>query len=272
MDKVIITAALTGAVTSRADTPYVPLTKEEIGREAARCEAAGAAVVHLHLREADGRATLGAEPFAELVTEVRSRSGALICLSTSSWGTEGSTAERVAGLAAQPELATFHVSSMNRGDKVFLNPPEYQAAMIEAIAPQRIKPEFEIFDLGQLARALEIHRSAGLPGRAHVQFVLGVKGGCPAEPRHLMHMIESLPQDVTWSVAAVGRAQLPMNLIGLILGGHVRTGFEDNVYLRRGVLATSNAVLVERLAGMAGELGREPASVSEARAILGLPA
>lgn len=268
--KVIITAALTGAVTSRSDTPHLPLTKEEIAREAARCEEAGAAIVHLHLRDAAGKPALGAEPFAELVAEVRAHSKVLVCLSTSSWGAECSIPERVAGTEARPDLVSFHVGSMNRGARVFCNPPEYQSALTEASLRLGIKPEFELFDLGQISRAVEIHRTAGYPDPMYVQFVLGVSGGCPAEPRHLLHMVESLPPGAIWSVAAVGRAQLPMDLLGVILGGQVRTGLEDNVYLRRGVLAPGNAALVERLAGLARELGREVASAIEARAILGL--
>lgn len=270
MSGVIITAALTGAVTSRMDTPYVPLTKHEIAREAAACEAAGAAVVHLHLRDAEGSPRLGEEPFLELVEEVRVSTKALICLSTSSWGTNAGVDERIAGLTAKPDLASFHVGSMNRGEALFLNSPEYQRALIEITKRNGVKPEFELFDLGQLARAVEIHRESGYAEPFYAQFVLGVKGGCPAEPRHLLHMVESLPPGAVWSVAAVGRMQLPMNLLGLILGGNIRTGLEDNVFLRRNVLAPGNAALVERIAGVARELGREPASPEDARGILGL--
>ena len=268
--KTIITAALTGAVTSRSDTPYLPLTKEEIAAEALRCANAGATIVHLHLRDSNGLPVLSPELFAELVAEVRSKADILICLSTSSWGTDALIKDRLASTAANPDLVTFHVGSMNRGKQIFANPLEYQEALAQVTKAGGIKPEFEIFDLSQISRALEIQQSFQFPTPFYVQFVLGVKGGCPAEPRHLLHMVETLPQGTVWSVAAVGQGQLPMNLMGLILGGQVRTGLEDNIYLNKGVLATSNAVLVERLAKFSRELGRDIASVEETKAILGL--
>jgi len=271
MKKVIITAALTGAMTSRQDTPYVPITVDEIAAEAARCEAAGAAVVHLHIRDNDEKPTVKYERFAELVAAVRSRAKLIICLSTSSWKTDATIAERVAAAAAGPELVSFHTGSMNRGDHVFINTPEYQKALIQATLKYGVKPEFEVFDLGQLAKAVEIHHTAGYSDPLYVQLILGAQGGCPAQPRHLTHLVESLPPGAVWSVGAVGKAQLPMNLLGLILGGEARTGLEDNIYLRRGVLAQSNAVLVERLATYARELGSEPASPQEAGKMLGVP-
>ncbi len=268
MSKVIITAALTGAVTSRSQTPYVPLTQNEIVEEAVRCEGAGAAIVHIHLRDGQGKPRLGAEPFIELTEAIRKRTSLLVCISTSSWGTEGSIEDRIAGTLARPELVSFHVNSTNRGRHLFTNTVDYQEALIRAIQQLSIKPEFEIFDLGQLERAKEIHLSSASVDPLYVQFVLGTSSGCPALPRHLLHMVESLPSGTCWSIAAVGQAQLPLNMLGLILGGHVRTGLEDNIYLRKKQLATSNAELVERIAFMARELGRDPASPAEAREIL----
>ena len=271
MSKVIITAARTGAVTSRIHTPYVPLTQEEIIEEAIRCEAAGAAIVHVHLRDADGKPMLGSEPFIELTKELRRRTDLLVCISTSSWGTAGNIEERIAGTLARPELVSFHVNSTNRGRNLFSNTVDYQEALMKVTQELGIKPEFEIFDLGHLERAIELHKQAKNPDPLYVQFVLGAASGCPALPRNLLHMVESLPAHTRWSIAAVGRAQLPLNMMGLILGGHVRTGLEDNIYLRKGELATSNAQLVERIARMARELDREPASPSEAREILSIP-
>lgn len=268
MSKVIITAALTGAVTSRDHTPYVPFTQEEIVEEAVRCEAAGAAIVHVHLRDDQGLPTLGAKRFIELTQAIRERTQLLVCISTSSWGTEGTIEDRIAGTFAFPELASFHVNSTNRGRYLFSNTVDYQEALIDATKEFSVKPEFEIFDLGQLERAKEIHRKGAYPEPFYVQFVLGTLSGCAALPRHLLHMVESLPRDACWSIAAVGQAQLPLNMLGLILGGHVRTGLEDNIYLRKGQLAKSNAELVERIALMAKELGRDPASPNEAKEIL----
>ena len=268
MSKVIITAALTGAVTSRLQTPYVPFTKEEITEEAIRCEAAGASIVHLHLRDNEGMHILNRQQFIDLAQSIRARTKLLLCLSTSSWGTQSTLDERISGVFAEPELVSFHVNSTNRGRQIFSNTVEYQEALIQAMKENGVKPEFEIFDLVQLYRAIEIHETHFKQDPFYLQFVLGTSSGCPAAPRHLIHMVESLPYGSLWSIAAVGRAQLPMNMMGLILGGHVRTGLEDNIYLRSGLLATSNGVLVERIASMARELGREPASPEEAREIL----
>lgn len=265
MSKVIITAAVTGTLTSRLHTPYVPLSQQEIVEEAVRCEGAGAAVIHIHLRDENGLPMLGEVPFKELTQEIRRRTKLLVCISTSSWGTEGSIEERIGGVRAAPELASFHVDSMNRGQGLFVNSLDYQKALLEVMHQHGCKPEFEIFDLGQLEKAKAIHEKNQLPGPFYVQFVLGTASGLSAQPRHLLHMVESLPPHACWSIAAVGKGQLPLNMMGLILGGHVRTGLEDNVYLRPGQLATSNAQLVERIALMARELGRESASPEEAR-------
>lgn len=272
MSKLIITAALTGAITSKNHTPYVPLTTKEIVREAVRCEEAGATIVHLHLRDFQGQIGLAPELFIELVSEVRVHTNLIICLSTSFWGTETQISDRISGIAAHPDLVSFHVGSMNRGTKLFHNPVEYQSALAEATKRQRIKPEFEIFDLSHLSRALEIHAAYKFPDPFYCQFIMGAAGGCPPQAKHLLHLVESLPSGAVWSVAAVGKAQLPMNLLGIMLDGQIRTGLEDNIYLRKGVLATGNAILVERLVKLAYELNRDIASVSETRAILGLEA
>jgi 3-keto-5-aminohexanoate cleavage enzyme len=270
--KVIITAALTGAVTTREHTPHVPLTADEIADDARRCADAGASVVHLHLRtdEENRPNRLNIEGFARMMAAVRAKSKAVVCLSTSCWGAEGGIADRVAGLATKPELASFHVGSFNRGEQLFHNPVEYQEALAEACLKHHVKPEFELFDLTHVYRALQLHERYRFPGPFYGQFVLGVRGGCPAEPRHLQHLVDTLPPGAEWSVAAVGAAQLPSNLLGLILGGHIRTGLEDNVYLRKGVLASGNAELVERLARLTRELGLDVASPEEARQRLGL--
>ena len=270
--KVIITAALTGAVTTREHTPHVPLTPDEIAEDARRCADAGAAVVHLHVRNDahTGPKHLAADGFAELMTAVRKKSTAAICLSTSCWGAEGDIADRLAGVSTSPELASFHVGSFNRGEQLFHNPMEYQEALAEACLKHRVKPEFELFDLAHVYRARQLHEQYLFPGPFYGQFVLGVRGGCPAEPRHLQHLVDTLPPGAEWSVAAVGAAQLPSNLLGLILGGHIRTGLEDNVYLRKGVLAAGNVELVERLVRLTRELGLEVATPEEARERLGL--
>lgn len=272
--KVIVSAALSGAVTGREHTPAVPLTPAEVAEDARRCEAAGAAIVHVHVRAtaADGAIRLGADAYRELVAAVRASSRALVSLSTSSWHAKATIADRVAAVEAGPDLVSFHVASFNRGDTLFHNPVEYQDALAGACLTHGIKPEFELFDLAHVSRALDVQSQYGLPEPFYAQFVLGCPGGCPAEPGHLQHLAGCLPPNSVWSVAAVGAAQLPMNLMGLLLGGHVRTGLEDNVFLRNGVRAGGNAELVERIVAQIRELDLDVASPAEARSLLGLEA
>lgn len=270
MDKLIITAALTGAEVTRAQQPALPITPEEIGIAAAECAQAGASIVHVHARLPDGTPTQDPAIYRQITEEVAKRCDAIVQISTG--GAVGMTAaERVAPVAVlKPEMATLSMGSVNFGGDVFLNHPADIEAFARTMHEHGVKPELEIFDSGMLATAKRWLAKGLLGSPAHIDLVLGVPGGMPGTAQTLMYLLNELPPGATWTVTGIGAAQLPMATLGILLGGHVRVGFEDNIYYRKGELALSNAQLVARVARIAAELDRRVATPQEARSILGM--
>ncbi len=269
MGKLIITAALTGAEVGRAQQPALPITPEEIGIAAAECVAAGAAIVHLHGRLADGTPPQDAAVYREIIQAVRARCDAIVQVSTG--GAVGMTAaERLAPVTLSPEMATLSMGSVNFGNEVFLNLPADIEAFAQAIAEHGAKAELEIFDAGMMATARRWLAKGKLASPAHFDFVLGVPGAMPGTPEALMYLVSQLPEGATWTVAGIGPAQLTLGAIAIALGGHVRVGFEDNIFFRKGELATSNAQLVQRIAAIGRLMERPPVTPDEARRMLGL--
>jgi 3-keto-5-aminohexanoate cleavage enzyme len=270
MGKLIITAALTGAEVGKAQQPALPITPEEIGIAAAECVAAGAAIVHLHGRLADGTPTQDAAVYREIIEAVCARCDAIIQVSTG--GAVGMTAaERLAPVTLAPEMATLSMGSVNFGDDVFLNAPADIEAFAKAIAASGAKAELEIFDAGMMATARRWLKKGLLNSPPHFDFVLGVPGAMPGTPEALMYLLQQLPEGATWTVAGIGPAQLTLGTMAIALGGHVRVGFEDNIFFRKGELASSNAQLVQRMAAIGRLAERPPATPDEARVMLGLP-
>jgi 3-keto-5-aminohexanoate cleavage enzyme len=266
MDKLIITAALTGAEVTRAQQPALPITPDEIARAAEECAAAGASIVHVHARLPDGTPSQDKAIYAEIIDKVRARCDVIVQVSTG--GAVGMGApERLAPVELRPEMATLSMGSVNFGDDVFLNPPGEMAHFLHAMKELCVKPEFEIFDAGML-HSLQRWVKKGLV--MHVDFVLGVPGAMAGTPESLIFLRSQLPAEATWTVAGIGAAQLPLGAMAIALGGHVRVGFEDNVWYRKGELATSNAQLVARIGRIAKEMERPVATPDEARAILGI--
>jgi len=270
MDKLMITAAVTGGVTTRANNPNLPITPKEIADAVYDCWLAGASIAHIHAREDDGTPSQRVDLYEEIVKRVRERCDVIINLTTTGWGQTSQEEDRWKPLACGPEMATFTPGSMNRKNSVMINSPTFVRKLAAKIKEYGVKPEIEIFDFGMIGQALKIAKEDLLDRPLHFQFVLGIEGGIPATAKNLLHCVESIPPESTWSVAAVGRGQLPMDLLGIVLGGHIRTGFEDNVYWSYGKLAASNAQLVERLANYSRDLGREIATPAEARKILNI--
>lgn len=269
MIKLVITVAPTGSLPMKSKTPHVPITPKEIVECALRCEAAGAAVVHVHVRDPETQAPSPRyDLFQEVVEGLRGRSRLILQISTG--GRAGmSYEERSQRLALCPEMASLTTGSVNFPDAVYINSPSLIEKLAADMLRYRIKPEMEIFDTSMIANALDLAARGLARPPLHFNFVMGLKGAIPATAENLMHLKSSLPADATWTVAGIGPAQLPMNVLGIVLGGHVRVGLEDNIYYRKGILA-SNEQLVERVVRIARELGREVASPDEARAILGL--
>lgn len=269
MPPMLITAALVGAETTRAQTRYLPITAEEIGIEAAKCREAGAAMVHLHVRNADGSPSQDTELFRAAIREVRKRCDILVQVSTG--GAVGmSVDERCGGLkltgADRPDMATLTTGSVNFGAEVFWNPRPLVRDIARRIRALGLKPELECFDVGMVdeASALAKEGEIDLPG--HFDFVLGVPGALQARPEALDFMIASLPEGCTWTVAGVGRHQLPFAELGAKKGGNARVGLEDNIYVSKGVLAQGSFELVAAAAKLARSAGRTLATPQEARA------
>lgn len=269
MDKLIITAALNGAEVTRAQSPAVPYTPDEIAQAALEAHAAGAAIVHVHARLDDGTPTQEKAVYARIISAVAARCDVIVQVSTG--GAVGMSAqERSAVIELAPEMATLSVGSVNFGAGVFINHPADVARFAQRMQQYGVVPEIEVFEAGMVATAVRLAGEGLLRLPAHFDIVLGVLGGMPGELRHLQHVVDCLPAGCTWTAAGVGRAQLPMAVCAIVLGGHVRVGLEDNIYYRRGQLAASSAELVERVARLGRELGREVATPAEAREILGI--
>lgn len=269
----IISAALVGSWPTKAQNPNVPITEEEIAEAAVESAKAGAAIVHIHVRDDEGKVTGDLDRYAKVQRLIR-ESGAdvLVNLSTSG-GVGRATDDQRAGVAGlKPDIASFDAGSLNFGQTVFLNPPAFLDRLADEMGAHGVKPEIECFEPGHVANALRLIDDGKLTPPFWFQFVLGVRGGSPGTPRQLLHLLDMIPTGAEWSVCGIGRAQLPLGTMAMAMGGHVRTGFEDNLFYHKGVPATSNAQLVARLVRIAGELGRPVATPAQTRDLLGLPA
>ncbi len=267
----VLTAAIVGAELSRAHTPHLPLTAQEVADEAARCREAGAAVIHLHARKDDGTNTQSAERFAELIGAIRSKCDCIIQPTTG--GAVGmSIDERSGPLSCKPEMATLNCGTINFGDDVFVNSRPDIRKLAAKIRASGALPELECYEVGHVEEALVLAAEGVIGKPLHFQFVLGVKGAAPAREDVVQFLRSLVPSDATWAVAATGRFQQPMTELAMRLGGHARVGLEDNIYLGKGVLSEGSAPLVARAAAYARSIGRTPVEPARARELLGLPA
>jgi Uncharacterized conserved protein len=272
MEKLIITACICGAEVTKEQNPAVPYTVEEIVREAKSAVDAGASIIHLHVREDDGTPTQSKERYAECIAAIRSACPDVIIQPSTGGAVGMSNEERLQPVTLNPEMATLDCGTVNfGGDEIFVNTENMIIAFAQAMNERNIKPELEVFDKGMVDMALKLHRKGHILSPMHFDFVLGVTGGgMSAEPRDLVYMAESLPTGCTWTAAGIGRAAFSVAAMTIVMGGHVRVGFEDNLYLDKGVLAKSNGELVARVVRLANELGRPVAIPNEARQILGI--
>lgn len=271
---VIISAALTGAVTPKDINEHIPLTPDEIAADAYRCWRAGAAVVHLHMRDERGLGTMDSERFAETIRLLRGYHDCDVIINcTTSGDSRASDEQRMAPAATLNgiEMASWDAGSFNwMPGGVFVNSPQFLGKLGEVLTARGIKPEVEIFDSGMLGVAGYFVEQGKLRAPLHYQFCLGVPGGMPASVENLLYLSRQIPAGSTWSAFGIGRHHLPMLFAALALGGHVRVGLEDNVYFSKGVKAT-NVALVERAAQAVRLFGKRVATPAVARAILGIP-
>ncbi|MDY0235744.1 MAG: 3-keto-5-aminohexanoate cleavage protein [Gudongella sp.] len=269
MEKLIITAAISGAEVTKEQNPAIPYTVEEIGREAELAYKAGASIIHLHVREDDGRPTQNKARFKECIDEIRRRCPDVI-IQPSTGGAVGMTdEERLQPTELSPEMATLDCGTLNfGGDEIFVNTENTIKNFGKIMIERNIKPEIEVFDKGMIDYAIKFEKQGFIEKPMHFDFVLGVQMSATA--RDLAFMVDSIPEGSTWTAAALGRNQFLIAAMTIAMGGNVRVGFEDNTYISKGVLAKSNGEMVEKVVRIAKELGREIATPTEAREILGL--
>jgi 3-keto-5-aminohexanoate cleavage enzyme len=302
MDKVIITCAITGGA-SPAGNPYLAKTPAEQVVSAKEAFQAGASVIHIHGRDPKtGLATSEARYIAEAVGLIKEQCpGVIINVSTGGCArrcdgdylyqkVEAETVESRIGVIAElardpatkPDLASFNAGSpvidiYSRTQKdwllkfVMVHTFNDMAHMAEVMQKNGVRPEFECYDVGMINNVLTLKELGYVTGLLYFQCVMGTMGGIPATPDNLLHMVRQIPDEYPWSVCAVGASEYPMVAMGLVMGGNVRVGFEDNIYLNPGLPARSNAEMVEKAARMARDIGREVATPAEARAMVGLP-
>ncbi|MDR1875818.1 MAG: 3-keto-5-aminohexanoate cleavage protein [Synergistaceae bacterium] len=274
-DKLIITCALTGAGTTKAQNPHVPVTPDEIAADVVSVAKAGAAIAHIHIRDEAGVNTMDPEIFVSVVNKVRdaiARAGVDIVLNLTTSGSKFPDEWRTGHLPLlKPEMCSYDPGTMNWANSfVFLNTPAFLEKLGKIAQELEIKPECEIFDGGMIGNVNYYLKKGVLKKPIHYQFVLGVPGGMPGNIDSLAYLLPKIQEGSTWSITGIGRSSIPMILAGLSAGcDGVRVGLEDNIQLSKGVLGT-NAQLVEQAIGIARAAGREIATAAEAREIIGL--
>ena len=266
----VLTVAVTGADVFRENNPNIPYTTEEIADSSIGAAEAGATVVHLHVREDDGTPSGRPELFQDVIERIRAGSDLLTMVSTGG-SNEMTIEERTTGLEAQPDISGVESGSMNFGDDTFITPPRAGRGIIERATQAGIALEVEAFDVGHVVSAVRWVEEGVLPAPLRINLVFGVPGGIDASPEALAAMTRPLPSGTFWTVTCIGRHHPRMLALALLHGAPgIRTGLEDVAYLRRGVLAPSNAALVEMAAKLTSDLGRELADPDQARELLGL--
>ncbi|GAA3968866.1 3-keto-5-aminohexanoate cleavage protein [Actinomadura viridis] len=263
--------APTGAESAKADVPALPVTLDELVQTARECEAAGAAVVHVHVRDGDARPTLDPVRLRDTVQALREATGLIVQLSTGGAVTD-SYEDRLRVLEAGPDGCSLTCGTVNFGDEVFMNPWPFMVELYRRTQEMEVVPEFELFDLGHIAALHRLLDGHGAPygGHVHCDLVMGVPGGMPGDARTLVAAVEALPAGATWSATGVGRTSLPVMYAALAAGGHLRVGMEDTLTYAKGRPVTANAELVDRAATLADLAQRPPMTAPQAREFLGV--
>lgn len=271
MEKLIITAAICGAEVTKEHNPAVPYRLEEYVKEAKLARAAGASIIHLHVRWDDGTPTQDQGRFKEVMDAILKETPDLIVQPSTGGAVGMSNDERLQPVFLKPEMATLDCGTLNfGGDEIFENTENTIKYFGQKMIELGVKPELEVFDKSMIDMALRLRKKGFINDPMHFDFVMGVNGGISGELRDFLFLRNSIPSNATYTVAGVGRFEFPLAMAAIIDGGHVRVGFEDNVFISKGVIAKSNAELVEKVVRMAKEMGREIANPAEAREILNL--
>ena len=270
-DGTLITVAPTGAESSKADVPALPVTLDELVTTAKECQAAGAAVIHVHIRDAGAQPTLDLARLTDTVTALRESTDLIVQLSTGGAVSDGFQ-NRLAVLDAAPDACSLTCGTVNFGDEVFSNPWPFIRELYARTQELGVVPEFELFDLGHVATLHRLLAALGAPhgGHVHCDLVMGVPGGMPGDAATLVQAVSALPAGASWSATGIGRTTLPVMFAALAAGGHLRVGMEDTTSFARGQPVTGNAELVERAATLAELAQRPPLAPTQARALLGV--
>lgn len=274
-DKRIISAALTGNWGNKSNNPAIPITPKEIAESAYEAYQAGAAIVHLHMRDEEGYPTMRADRFLETIALIKEKCDVIINMTSSGEHTLTSIAPDDARVQpfyqVKPDMGSYDCGTMNWMHKtIFENSPQLLEKLGRAYQEIGVKPELEIFDGGMIYTTLYYLKKGILKAPLHYQFIMGAPGGMDGTVRNLVYLQSLIPEGSTWSASGLGAAHLPILMATLAMGGHVRVGLEDNIYYEKGVLAKSNAQLVERAARIIKASDMQVATVAEAREILGL--
>ncbi|GAB3598589.1 3-keto-5-aminohexanoate cleavage protein [Angustibacter peucedani] len=270
MPGTLITVAPTGAETAKADCPQLPTTLDELVAEAKACEAAGASLVHVHVRDGEHQPTLDPVRLRDTVQALREQTDLVVQLSTGG-SVHDPLDQRLRVLDAEPDSCSLTCGTTNFGDDVFLNPYPFMGQLYQQAHEREVVPEFELFDLGHVHALRRLIDTYGLPygGKVHVDFVTNVPGGMPGTVEALVAGVQALPAEVTsWSATGIGRSHLPIAAAALAMGGHLRVGMEDNLVFAKGRPVRDNAELVARAAELAVTMQRPPLSTAEARTLL----
>ncbi|MEZ5091149.1 3-keto-5-aminohexanoate cleavage protein [Nocardioides sp.] len=273
-DRLLITVAPTGAETAKADCPQLPTTPEELATTARECEAAGAAMIHLHVRDREHRPTLDLPLLKEWVAAVRESTDLVVQLSTGG-SVHDPLDHRLKVLDAEPDSCSLTMGTTNFGDDVFMNPWPFVTELYQLSQERQVVPEFELFDLGQVHAMRRLLDRFGLPygGRVHADLVMGVPGGMDGTADALVAAVAALPaQTTSWSATGIGRSTLAVALASLSKGGHLRVGMEDVLTIAKGVPVESNKQLVDRVVELARIAQRTPMTPAEARTFLAIRA
>jgi uncharacterized protein (DUF849 family) len=267
----LITVAPTGAESEKSAVPALPVTLDELVTTAKECQAAGAAVIHVHIRDDQARPTLELSRLKDTVSALREGTDLIVQLSTGGAVTD-SFDNRLAVLDAAPDACSLTCGTVNFGEDVFHNPYPFIRDLYARTQELGVVPEFELFDFGHIATLHRLLAAHGAPhgGHVHCDLVMGVPGGMPGDAATLTQAVSALPEGATWSATGIGRTTLPVMFAALAAGGHLRVGMEDTVSFARGRPVTGNAELVERAATLADLAQRPPMRPDEARAMLGV--
>jgi len=269
MDKLIITCAISGAEVTKKDNPYVPYTIEEMANEAYLAYQAGASIIHLHVREDDGKPTQSKDRYQKVINAILERCPDVIIQPSTGGAVGMSRGQRLEPTELTIEMATLDCGTLNfGGDDIFVNTENDIIYFAETLKKRHIFPELECFEKGHIDSVLRLHKKGFIHEPLHFSFVLGVNGGMTGEARDFHFLRESIPQHATYSVAGIGKYEFSLAELSIQYGGHVRVGLEDNIYIEKGILANGNQDLVKKVVGIAQKYNREIATPEEARKIL----